>query len=264
MNINPIWVTVAGVTVYAILFVRERRYGILLKQIKKLYEAEQYIDTIAICGLILKWSPYKGYIHYSRGIVLSEIGRYEEAIVSYDQALKYGRLFGGVHIGGVWIARGDALFNLECHKESIENYDKALKYKNKNKKDEALIWYKRGTVLLHLNLYTEALSNLEKSLRYDPNDWHYLTGRGSALTYLQRYEESLNNLNQALQNNPEFVPAFYAKACCYALQGNTDQAIENLTQVSHRDPENFREQAKVDTDLATLRLDPRFQKLVNG
>jgi hypothetical protein len=41
---------------------------------------------------------------------MSGSGRYAEAIINYDQALKYEKFVGGLDISRTWIARGNALF----------------------------------------------------------------------------------------------------------------------------------------------------------
>jgi tetratricopeptide (TPR) repeat protein len=67
---------------------------------------------------------------------------------------------------------------------------------------------------------------------------------------------------------PEIKPdddaTYYNKACCYALQSQIDQAIQNLQQAIHLNPDEYREMAKTDSDLDSIRSHPRFQALIQG
>jgi tetratricopeptide (TPR) repeat protein len=266
--INPISVTIVCFIALAGLFFRRHRYRMLHKRIGNLYERGQYQDALAVCDLMMKWLSYNPHAFYVRGIVLSGIGRYTEAIVNYDRALKYEKILGGLDLSRTWVLRGDALFYLGQLEESVRNYDKALKYQKKgdvkHQKDIAPIWVKRGRALFDLNLVTEAVKSFENALSYDPDDWYCLTLCGDALTQLQHYGEALNSLDQALDHNPEFAPTYYGRACCYALLGNVDRAIENLARSLCLGTEEIRNHAKTDQDLDSIRSDDRFKELVHG
>jgi tetratricopeptide (TPR) repeat protein len=266
--LNPILVnsvTVVCLIALSIFVFRGRRYRKLLNQVIKLYEQGQYQDALAICDLILKWTPFSSYVLYVQGIILSALERYEESIANYDRALKYTKFLGGLDIYGALVARGDAFLRLGQYKESLDNYDQALKYQKGKKRhpdENAWILGNRGVAQFHLNLYTEALNSFENSLKYNPDNWYSLTFQGSVFTDIQQYAEALHRLEQALDRHPEFAPAFYEKARCYALQGNIDRAIENLSRSLAIDPEEFLNYAKTDTDLDAIRSDNRFKELV--
>lgn len=268
---NPIFVTIVTILcliALAGLYFRSYRYGKLLKRIGNLYERGQYQDALAVCDLMMKSSSsYNPHTFYVRGIVLYGCGRYAEAIVNFDRALKYEKFVGGLDVFRTWAFRGDALFHLGQLEESVRNYDKALKYQKKggakHQKDIAAIWCKRGRSLFELNLVTEAVKDFENALSFDPDDWYCLTLLGDALTQLQRYDEALHSLDQALEHNLEFAPTYYCRACCYALLGNVDKAIENLTRSLCLDTVEFRDYAKTDRNLDLIRSDDRFKELVH-
>ena len=58
------------------------------------------------------------------GNALYDLGRYEEAIVSYDKALEIKP-----DLHEAWYNRGIALGNLGRLEEAIASYDKALEFK---------------------------------------------------------------------------------------------------------------------------------------
>lgn len=86
-------------------------------------------------------------IFYIKGITLSQLERYEEAIIPLDEALKIE--FDDYNI---WNNRGEALFNLDRYEEALTSFDEVLRINPNN--DNA--WYKRGVALLNLdNRYEE-------------------------------------------------------------------------------------------------------------
>jgi tetratricopeptide (TPR) repeat protein len=222
--INPILIAVLCIIILVATSFRGRRYQKLMLRLENYYEQGKYHEAIAVCNSILKWSPFAPHVLYLRGNMLSEVGKYAEAVANYDRALKYSKYLGELNPYQAWRLRGFALFNL--------------------------------------NLYAEALHSFEKALKHNPESWHSLTMCGCSLTKLQRYEESLAILDQVLVLNPENAPAFYERACCYALQGNTAKAIDNLERSIFFGKEAFRDHAKTDQDLDSIRFDDRFKELI--
>ena len=73
------------------------------------------------------------------------------------------------------------------------------------------------------------------------------------------YEGAAAVLRKALEHEPD-AGLYYNLACVEALLGQTDQAIEHLRHVV--DEPRFRETAMKDSDLDSLRDDPRFATLL--
>jgi len=100
-------------------------------------------------------------IFYIKGITLSQLERYEEAISSLDEALKIE--FDDCNI---WNNRGEALFNLDRYEEAISSNDEILRI-NPNDYEA---WYKRGIALLNLDdRYEEAIIAFDKVLQINSN-----------------------------------------------------------------------------------------------
>jgi tetratricopeptide (TPR) repeat protein len=74
------------------------------------------------------------------------------------------------------------------------------------------------------------------------------------------YEGAAAVLRKALDHEPD-AGLYYNLACVEALLGQTDQAIEHLSHVV--DEPRFRETAMNDSDLDSLRDDPRFVELLS-
>ena len=218
----------------------------------------RYEEAIASYDKAIQFKPDYHEAWNSRGNVLGVLERYEEAIASFEKALKIKPDY---HVA--WYNRGIALDNLGRKEEAIASYDKAVEIKP----DKHEAWFYRGNVLGVLERYEEAIASYEKALEIKPDyheAWFY---RGLALTYLHRYQEALLSYDKALEIQPDFANGYYNanlyynKACYYGLQKNTDLAIENLQQAITLDSK-WQESAKNDSDFDSIRDDERFQALI--
>ena len=89
------------------------------------------------------------------GYSLLRLGRYEEAIASYDQAIKFKP-----DKDAAWYNRGIALVNLGRYEDAIASYDQAIKFKP----DDDAAWYNRGNALDELGRYEDAIASYDLSL----------------------------------------------------------------------------------------------------
>ena len=75
------------------------------------------------------------------------------------------------------------------------------------------------------------------------------------------YEKAVAKQLRAVEQVPDNLIVLYNLACFEARAGKTDDAIEHLKAAADRDREIL-ELARDDTDLDSLRGDPRFKELV--
>ena len=96
---------------------------------------------------------------FNCGNALYEIGQYEAAIASYDQALAFKPDY-----HEAWYSRVSALSDLGQKEEAIASYDKAIEFKP----DDYNAWNNRGIALSALGSYEEALMSFEQALQIQP------------------------------------------------------------------------------------------------
>ena len=76
------------------------------------------------------------------------------------------------------------------------------------------------------------------------------------------YERSLEEYRRLLQGDfPRKAGIHFNIACNAALLGRTDEAIDHLREAIEADPQAA-ELARTDTDLDSIRDDPRFAELI--
>jgi len=168
-----------------------------------------YEEAIASYDQALKFKPDYHEAWNNRGVALADLGRIEEAIASYNQALKFKPDF-----HEAWYGRGIALGKLGKMNEAIASYDKALKIKP----DFHEIWFNRGIALGKLGKMKEAITSYEKALKIKPDDHEAWFNRGIALGNLGRLEEAIASYDKALKIKPD----------CHKAWNNRGSALDNL------------------------------------
>ena len=146
---------------------------------------------------------------YNRGNALQDLGRFDEAVISYDQAiaLKPG-------LAAAYNNRGNALQNLKRFDEAIASYDQAIALRP----DFASAHNCRGSVLQELGRHGEALASYDRALGLQPNDAAAHYNRGNVLQDLGRYEEAVSSYDRAIALRPDLERAFF----------NRGNALQNL------------------------------------
>ena len=175
-------------------------------------------------------SEEKHDLYFEQALILSTNGDYEEAIASFDQALKIKPDY-----HKAWNNRGIALFNLGRLEEAIASFDEALKFKSD--KDEA--WHNRGTALLNLGRYEEAIASYDQALKIKPDKHEAWYNRGGALGDLGRYEEAIASYDQALKIKPDNLDAWVNRGIDLRQLGRLEEAIASYDEALKIKPDEY-------------------------
>jgi tetratricopeptide (TPR) repeat protein len=150
----------------------------------------KYEEAIESYDQALDMDPNYAIPWYNKGSVLDYLGKPEEAIESFDQALDIDPNY-----ADAWNNKGIALGELGNYEEAIESFDQALdidpNYSN--------AWYNKGNALCDVARYEEAIECYDQALDIDPNYAKAWNNKGNALYNLGRYEEATLCQNKARQ-----------------------------------------------------------------
>jgi tetratricopeptide (TPR) repeat protein len=169
-----------------------------------------------------------------KGGALFYLGRYDEAIASFDRAL-------ALDPNNVNALDGKAAVfdSIGEYQEAVQYYDRALQIDPNNQN----ILNNKGSALGNLGRYDEALQSAERALQIDPNNENILNNilnnKGSALFYLGRYDEAIASFDSALQTEPNDIYALINKGTALALSGRYEEAITFFNTAHHIDPHNI-------------------------
>ncbi|MGL5872071.1 MAG: tetratricopeptide repeat protein [Xenococcaceae cyanobacterium] len=199
---------------------------------------------------------------YKQGLKSIELECYEDALLAFDKIVKLPLK---TYTSSIWVQRGIFLCALGRYEEALNSYDLALQYKffsGYTRKFYSYIWLYRGNTLYELERYQEAIINFEYALKNNRNCLDSWIGKAFALKELGQYEEAITNFDRALKRQPDSYYAFYGKACCYALIGEVSLALKELQQTFRINPDEYREIVKNDSDLDSIRTDERFKQFL--
>lgn len=109
--------------------------------------------------------------------------------------------------------------------------------------------------------YARALRIAERHMAFNPDDPRAATMRAVSLCRLGRKGEGQHWAERALTIDPEDAGVRYNVACLFALEGDMDRAFECLADALRAGFAN-REWIEHDPDLAAIRGDPRYTRLL--
>jgi predicted O-linked N-acetylglucosamine transferase (SPINDLY family) len=230
-------------------------------------------------GMSLEADPRQVQAHYNRGIVLEALGRYEEAVASYDRAL-------ALKTDGPEILnnRGNAVARLKRFLEAVGDYDRAIALRpdypdahfnrgnalaELGRFDEALGSYERvvalqpgraeahhgrANMLAELKRYDRALEGYDRALTLDPGNPLVHNNRGNALASLARRYDALQSYERALALKPDYLEALYNRGHTLSELGRHEEALDCYTRAVALDPGAARGLPYVEGRIACARL----------
>jgi len=144
----------------------------------------------------------------SKGNALFYLARYEEAIQSFDEALKLTHN----RAPEAWNNKGNTLAELGRYEEAIECYDESLSLRG----DYPEAWNNKGNALYYLARYEKAINcfDMARKIRKDyPEAWYNMA---VAFAELRDKKNCLKALKEAMKHRPRLKehakpnPAFKA------------------------------------------------------
>ena len=180
---------------------------------------QQKLEIIqAITGVIVPNTNAKADIWIERGGQLHRLGRYEEAIKAFDEAIKQND---PKNVYLAWYGKGLALGYLGKYQTAIEALQQAINTLPKRedlKKFHSSILQKQSVVYRYLENYEQALSVINQAISLVPNNPNYYNEKYVVLSRLKRYDEGLAAITQAIDLAPRAAWYFNRGNLYYNLQ----------------------------------------------
>jgi serine/threonine protein kinase len=147
----------------------------------------KFEDALTSYDRALEIEPGNDDIWFNRRITLNILGRHEDSINSYNLDLESDP--------DIWYSRGNMLCKLGRYNEAIASYDRALKYRS----EDHDTWYFRGCALDELGRHEDAIDSYNCALDIRPNDYFIWCLRGNALSKIGKYEQAITSYDKILQ-----------------------------------------------------------------
>ena len=204
--------------------------SVLTEQIMSAESAQDFERVLALSEKYIQEYPDKAWGYLRSGYSLNELGRDEDAIASYDQALALDPTD-----VSTWVNRGCSLAALGRYEEAIASYGQVLALDPKF----VLAWVNRGCSLNALGHYEAALASFDQALALDPKFVFAWSNRGNSLNRLGRYEEAITSYDQTLALNPKRVSAWVNRGISLGNNlGRDEAALASFDQALALDPKS--------------------------
>ena len=213
-------------------------------------------DALAAFDDALRLKPDDAETIYGRGQLLSDMGRLEDAITAYRSVLIYLSDNPDLHND-----LGNTLALVGRNEEALGAYEQAIRHRPAF----ARAYYNRAVTLTRIGKFQEAADAFERCLRLrlDIPEAHY--GRGVALARMDQLRDAAAAFDRAIVLRPGFADALFHKARAHSRLGQSAEALEALRQALSVAP-NLRTQAREEADFGALYADPdvatRFEQLL--
>jgi serine/threonine protein kinase/Flp pilus assembly protein TadD len=199
--------------------------------------------------------------HVSRGLVLQMTKKYELSEKEFKRAIELNpNLFEAYY----FYAR--AYFQQGKLEEAAQLFEKACQTNPDDFQAPSLLgqtYASLGRKLEGQATRQRALRVVEKHLEMHPDDARALYLGASALTDAGQRDRAIEWTRRALDIDPDDPGVLYNVACSYAKLALTEDAIRCLEQAT-KAGEWLKGWAEHDSDLDSLRNDPRFQALLKS
>ncbi len=207
----------------------------------------------------LELDPNLAEAHASRGLALLISDEFEAVEAEFNKAIELNpRLFQAYY----YHAR--ARFHQGDLEMAAELFRKAAEVEPADYQSRCLrvqILRGRGRMEEAISEARDAVRVLEKHLEWNPDDARALHLGAGSLLVLGEVERAKRWLKRALEMNPDDSVLLYNVACNFANLGETEEAIGFLERAVGHGMVSAA-WMRNDTDLVSLRADPRFQVLL--
>jgi adenylate cyclase len=207
----------------------------------------------------LELAPGLADAYVARGFTLSLSGRYEEAALEFEAAMRLNpNLFDAYY----YYARSS--FASGDIPRSAELFGKAAEVRHEDFQSlvlQAQSLRMLGRVEEERHAQREGIRRAEQTLALNPSDGRALSVGSLALFHEGRWALAIEWSQRSLELYPDDMSTLVSAACLSARAGRKDEALEYLERVFARGW-GKRDWVEHDPDYDTLRDDPRFQKLL--
>jgi tetratricopeptide (TPR) repeat protein len=170
-------------------------------------------DELAIkaCSELIRKNPKNAKAHYNLGVSYGNLDRWEDAIASYNEAIKIARHPDYFH------NRGNAYDHLGELDRAIDDYEASLKIRPGNALSLRLRCWARGRLNRDLK---EALTDCDQVVRLEPKESGSFSIRSFVYLRLEKWQDAIKDATTALKLDGSNADALFIRGIAKTRSGD--------------------------------------------
>jgi eukaryotic-like serine/threonine-protein kinase len=174
---------------------------------------------------------------------LANLGRYEEALPLFDQAIS-----ADPSSGLVWKNKSSTLLELGRHEEALVCAEEALALISRMvildgakeaRSTELMSWTTKIAALGELERHEDALTACERALQLKADYPPFFNNKGAVLVKLGRLDEALICIKRAIELDADYEKAWNLRGLIEAQLGNLETSLSSFERLLSINPRNF-------------------------
>ena len=153
-------------------------------------------------------------VFMNQGFVLNDLGRFDAAVVSFEEVLKRNPDLAEAHFG-----RANALHELGAYEPALSSFLQATKLNP----DYAQAYLNMGVLQKEMNQLQAASQSYEKAIKAKPDYAEAYCNRGVALHALKQFQEALVCFDKAIALKPDYEESYWNKSLTCLMIGDFEQ-----------------------------------------
>jgi tetratricopeptide (TPR) repeat protein len=207
----------------------------------KLGKYQEALDTLSKANII---TPDFAPAWINKGVLLSQLGKYEEATKCYDKAIELQQDNMSIL---AWDNKATMFSTLGRREDEIKCYDEIIKIDPNN----VLALHNKGHILRDIGKYEEAIKSYDKALEINSNDAVAWRNKGFCFFELGKSEEARECYDKSLDIDPNSAIVWYNRGLATAKLGKYEEALINYDKSMEMKPYN-REDTEMKPDYADV------------
>jgi predicted O-linked N-acetylglucosamine transferase (SPINDLY family) len=206
----------------------------LLNKLGQLYlQAGNALESINFNRRCLEINPAQPFAWFYIALACKQLGRFEEAIQGFDQAISLHADFAEAYCN-----RGSVFQDLKRFEEALANFEQAIALRA----NYPIALNNRGIALRNLKRLAEAVSSFDQASAINPDFAEAYCYKGIALMDLGMIEQALQSYAKSLALRPNFLDALYNQGQAFYKLNQYPSALQNFEKALALKPDlNFME-----------------------
>ncbi len=203
-----------------------------------------YDHAIDLFNNLIRRKPYEALYHYSFGVALHKMKRYEEALQEKQKAIKLEPDNAMYHD-----SLSTTLHEMKRYEEALQETQKAIELEP----DNAIFHDSLSATLHAMKRYKEALAEAKKAVNLEPDNAKYFDSLGITLCEMKRYEDALQETQKAADLEPDNARYHYNLGKILHILKRYKEAVKEKQKAIELEPKNEEYRSSLDLTLQEMK-----------